>query len=127
MIEALERINFLDYLNYSFLKNSYLYFETPDTSTDKKENRSKYFSITHFLSYDYPINYQHNSRGFRDSEWPNDLDNIIWCVGDSFTKGLGAPVEHTWPSILQNKTNKRCLNVSINGASNPLLRIVTMR
>lgn len=113
----------MDYLNYYFLKNSYLYFETPDTLLETKIKRSnKRFSINHFLSYDYPINYQHNSRGFRDTEWPNDLSNVIWCVGDSFTKGLGAPIEHTWPSILQNKSNKRCLNISINGASNQLLK-----
>ena len=32
--------------------------------------------------------------------------------------GLGSPVEHTWVNILQQKTGIRCINVSMDGASN---------
>lgn len=72
----------------------------------------------HFNSYPYTVEYNYNSRGFRDSEWPDDISNAIWCFGDSFTVGLGSPLEHTWVNILQNKTNIRCINVSMDGASN---------
>ena len=75
----------------------------------------------HFKSYPYPIEYRYNSRGFRDEEWPedtNELQNAIWCVGDSFTVGIGSPLEHTWPSILQEQTKRRTVNVSMDGASN---------
>jgi hypothetical protein len=75
----------------------------------------------HFMSYPYQIHYQYNSRGFRDSEWPDNVDelqNAIWCVGDSFTVGLGSPREHTWTHILEQKIGKRTINVSLNGASN---------
>jgi hypothetical protein len=75
----------------------------------------------HFQSYQHPIEYRYNSRGFRDAEWPNDIDQLkhaVWCVGDSFTVGLGSPLSHTWVNILQHRLNKRCINVSMDGASN---------
>jgi hypothetical protein len=72
----------------------------------------------HFKSYPYAVEYLYNSRGFRDREWPDDLSNCVWCFGDSFTVGLGSPVTHTWPSLLEDKLNQRCINVSLNGASN---------
>lgn len=76
---------------------------------------------THFNSYPYKINYHYNSRGFRDQEWPTDLTDLkssIWCIGDSFTSGLGSPIEHIWPAILSQKTNIRTINISLDGASN---------
>jgi hypothetical protein len=75
----------------------------------------------HFESYPHDITYRYNSRGFRDAEWPNNIEELqsaIWCVGDSFTVGLGSPLEHTWPWILQQITQRRTINVSMDGASN---------
>jgi hypothetical protein len=75
----------------------------------------------HFKSYPHDIEYQYNSRGFRDTEWPTDLtelQNAIWCFGDSFTVGIGSPLTHTWVNILQSRTGQRCINVSLDGASN---------
>lgn len=76
------------------------------------------FDIDHFINYPYKIHYQFNQRGFRDEEWPNDLNDVIWCIGDSFTVGIGNPIEHTWPNILQTKTLKKTINVGMEGASN---------
>lgn len=75
----------------------------------------------HFITYPYPVNYIYNSRGFRDVEWPDSFDNTIWCIGDSFTTGIGSPVAHTWPFILQHTTGKRCINLGIEGAANKLI------
>jgi hypothetical protein len=73
----------------------------------------------HFENYPYKVEYKFNDRGFRDEPWPStDLNNCIWCVGDSFTMGLGSAKEHIWPYVLQEKTNIRTINVSLNGASN---------
>jgi len=72
----------------------------------------------HFRSYPHTVEYHYNSRGFRDDEWPEELDQAIWCVGDSFTVGVGSPRSHTWPWILQQRTGRRCINVSMDGASN---------
>jgi len=75
----------------------------------------------HFKSYPHDITYNYNSRGFRDREWPNDIEELqeaTWCVGDSFTVGIGSPLEHTWPWILQQSAQRRIINVSMDGASN---------
>lgn len=75
----------------------------------------------HFLSYPHNITYNYNSRGFRDQEWPDSIQELreaVWCIGDSFTVGLGSPVEHTWPRRLSKLTNRRTINVSMDGASN---------
>ena len=75
----------------------------------------------HFEQYPYDVQYHFNSRGYRDQEWPeseSELQSAIWCVGDSFTVGLGSAVEHTWPRLLQQQTGRRCINVSLDGASN---------
>jgi hypothetical protein len=75
----------------------------------------------HFKSYPHNITYNYNSRGFRDAEWPNDLEELqsaIWCVGDSFTVGIGSPLEHTWVYQLGKQSNRRTINVSMDGASN---------
>jgi hypothetical protein len=76
---------------------------------------------THFEQYPHTVTYQYNSRGFRDQEWPHSVEELktaIWCVGDSFTLGLGSPLEHTWPWLLQQQTGLRTINISLDGASN---------
>jgi len=75
----------------------------------------------HFRNYPHHVEYVHNSRGFRDNEWPesaDELKNAIWCVGDSFTVGLGSPRQFTWPQVLAAVTGRRCINISMDGASN---------
>jgi hypothetical protein len=79
------------------------------------------FDKKHFKSYPHLIEYKYNSRGFRDTEWPDTIDELkqaVWCVGDSFTVGLGSPVEHTWPYQVGKKLEQRTINVSMDGASN---------
>lgn len=74
-----------------------------------------------FETFPHVVQYSYNSRGFRDSEWPateHELRSAIWCIGDSFTAGLGSPLAHSWVNILQQNTNQRCINVSLDGASN---------
>jgi hypothetical protein len=76
---------------------------------------------TYFHQYPHEISYNYNQRGFRDQEWPEnvaDLQNAIWCVGDSFTAGIGQPLEHTWPYVLSQNLARRTINVSMDGASN---------
>ena len=85
--------------------------DDPNQCLDKK----------HFESYPHDVTYHYNSRGFRDAEWPSlssELAAAVWCVGDSFTVGLGSPLAHTWPNILQQQSQCRTINVSMDGASN---------
>ena len=79
--------------------------------------------LAHLRSYSKKISYRYNSRGFRDHEWPDDLSNVVWCVGDSFTVGIGQPFEETWPQILQKKTKKRCINLGEDGCSNDTMTL----
>jgi hypothetical protein len=75
----------------------------------------------HYLNFPYPITYQFNNRGFRDADWPltpAELQDAIWCFGDSFTVGVGSMYEHIWPQVLQKNTGRRTINVSMDGASN---------
>jgi hypothetical protein len=77
--------------------------------------------IDRFLSFPYKVEYKFNSRGFRDSEWPESLQELqdaVWCVGDSFTVGIGSPFDHTWTQILARRSKKRTINISMDGASN---------
>lgn len=74
--------------------------------------------IVRFRGYPHRFDYQYNSRGFRDREWPDDLQTAVWCIGDSFTVGLGAPIEHSWPRQLEAVTGLTTINVSMDGASN---------
>ena len=72
-----------------------------------------------FLTYPYKFTYKYNSRGFRDYDWPTEsLEDVIWCIGDSFTQGLGCPLEHTWPKLLEKETGKKTIIVAMDGASN---------
>lgn len=81
------------------------------------------YDLAHFKSYPKNISYMYNSRGFRDHEWPEDLSDVVWCVGDSFTVGIGQPFEETWPQVLQKKLGKRCLNLGEDGCSNDTMAL----
>ena len=72
----------------------------------------------YFLNYPYAVIYQFNSRGFRDREWPINAQSAIWCVGDSFTVGLGSPVNHIWARQVELTCKQPTINVSLDGASN---------
>ena len=77
----------------------------------------------HFLNYKKPINYKFNKYGYRDHEWPKALEDVIWCVGDSATMGVGQPFEESWPQILQKKTGKTCINLGEAGCSNDTISL----
>jgi len=72
----------------------------------------------HFSGYPHAIEYRYNDRGFRDQAWPDDLKNAIWCIGDSFTVGIGQPFDHIWPQMLAKQSQTRTVNISMDGASN---------
>ena len=93
------------------LANKCLEFYSPDTPADC-------CSHIHFKNYPHDVNYKFNSRGFRDQEWPDDLENAIWCLGDSATVGIGAPIEHTWPSQLSKITGIPTINLGIKAIDN---------
>lgn len=96
-----------------YYEDEYLGMDSPDKCPDKK----------HFFGYKKTVSYKYNSKGFRDEEWPDDLSDVLWCVGDSFTVGMGQPYEEIWPRLLERKTGKRCLNIGVSGTSNDSIAI----
>jgi len=65
-----------------------------------------------------PIEYIFNSRGFRDREWPSDLSNVVWFVGGSELLGTGVAYQHAPPRVVESLTQRRCIDISIQRASN---------
>ena len=87
------------------------------------DSLAKCLDKQHFRNFTqhHDVNYVYNSRGFRDDEWPTtikELKKCIWCFGDSFTVGLGSALSNTWVNILQQQSGIRCINISMDGASN---------
>jgi hypothetical protein len=75
----------------------------------------------HFKNFKHPITYNYNSRGFRCEEWPESIDELksaVWCLGDSFTVGIGSPYNHTWHKVLRDRSGRLTINISMDGASN---------
>lgn len=85
-----------------------------------KQSNANQKRIDQFLNFPNSVVYEFNSRGFRDHEWPNNeqLKDAVWCIGDSFTLGIGSPFDHIWPQVLQRRSNRRTINVAMDGASN---------
>ena len=78
--------------------------DVPYTGMDSPSNA---IDKVHFSSFPYKVAYSYNSRGFRDAEWPKTIEELkdaIWCIGDSFTAGVGSPYEHMWTQLLQKRT-----------------------
>ena len=99
----------------SFVLPSYCNTVAGYTGMDSPE---QCFDPVHFAAYPKPILYQYNSRGYRDREWPPAPQHAVWCFGDSFTVGLGSAYSHTWCQQLEQVSNIRTVNISMNGASN---------
>lgn len=81
-------------------------------SRGKPRNMDGIDKLQHWHAYPHTISYVYNSRGFRDSEWPEQLHTVPVVFGDSFISGLGSPVEHRISNMLG------AVNYSMDGASN---------
>ncbi len=79
--------------------------------------------------FNYP--FKHNADGLRDKTRAVEKDSNeyrIICLGNSYTEGIGAPQDSTWPALLENylkneTKNKVCvLNAGVTSAD-PFLSI----
>jgi hypothetical protein len=95
----------------------------PESKDSGMDTLEECLDKDHYLSHTKDISYRYNSRGFRDHEWPEDLSNVVWCVGDSFTVGTGQPFEESWPQVLEKKIGKRCINLGEDGCANDTLAL----
>jgi hypothetical protein len=72
------------------------------------------------------IQYQTNSKGYRDIEWlEEDLNNSIWCLGHSDVFGVGVELSATWPTVLEQLSGFKTVNLGVVGGSwDTIARIV---
>jgi len=81
--------------------------------THKRNEKNNY----NRKEFDYE--YRCNSEGLRDNEHtvekPDSTYRII-CLGNSYTEGVGAPQDSTWPALLQNKINTITDNITVFNA-----------
>ena len=61
------------------------------------------------------ITYKYNSQGFRDDEFDQQPAGI--ALGCSYTHGTGIPIEHAWPTQLQNLLGQKVWNLGVGGAA----------
>ena len=61
------------------------------------------------------VTYKYNRCGFRSEEFDNRSAGI--ALGCSFTKGVGIPVEHSWPSQLSLLLKHDIWNLGVGGGS----------
>jgi hypothetical protein len=74
-----------------------------------------------FEAYPKKIMYEFNSRGLRDAEWPNSIDELkdsFFCVGDSNVVGVGLAYEDMFVQVLSNLCDKRMINCGVVNAKN---------
>ena len=90
----------------------------PNTSKTAQWQVPLYDGMSMYPDESETIHYKLNSLGYRDQEWTdNELTNSIWCVGPSDVVGVGVKNEDTWCRQLEKITNKKTVNLGINGAS----------
>ena len=74
---TLDSIKAIPFINQTV---DYLGCDNPDSPGLKQIYNN---DLTDYFNYPYKVNYKFNSRGFRDNEWPNNLNDRVWCIGDS--------------------------------------------
>ena len=75
----------------------------------------------------FECNILNGAKLYKDSnvliQWQTEYNDIeiknsnIFCIGDSFTFGVGVDQQDTWPSLLSSKTNTSNTNIGSSGLS----------
>lgn len=90
---------------YGVTRSSWLYTYTPNSEFDIDNNEFKF-------------HYKTNSLGIRERETPysDTAVNKILCLGDSYTEGLGAPYDSSYPRLLGLILNRQGFNNEVYDA-----------
>jgi len=87
---------------------------------DAPKDVLKHFNIGDDYSFDElcRFEYHFNNYGFRSNEdfHLDNEPNEAWCFGCSHTEGLGLPLQHTWPYLLQKETSMKVKNFGVSGS-----------
>jgi len=107
--------------------NCKVYFKALDTQESwvKNSNDPLYqdlFTRNGWTS-DESIIYEHNSHGFRDSEFDNQKSAL--ALGCSFTEGIGLCADQVWPKMLEQQLGMKVWNLGVGSSSaNTVFRLV---
>ncbi len=107
-------------VNYLSKYTSYGSFRDDRDSMGRSNAYHKLINLTGIVweteEFSYPL-HSINSLGLFDSE--KDIKAKIIILGDSFTQGLGAPPDSSFPFILEKLIKQPILNAGLSG-SNPI-------
>ena len=76
------------------------------------------FSKEAYKRYPHSVSYNFNELGYRERPINEYSQNAVIVIGDSFTVGLGLPVNLTYTAQLESLIGHQVLNFGLNGASN---------
>lgn len=103
--------NFLGYI-YLFHCRDYIVYDHDRGRYDDELFYTLKPGDFNYSNMEFSTGYHVNSMGFRDDENSLDLPEIIF-LGDSYTMGWGVNQEENYVSLLENKVNKKTLNLGI--------------
>ncbi len=108
--------------NYYFIKGANIKYTSKSQNIPKSQNAEfKHTKAT-------------NKEGFTDKEWRKDKKDghyRILCIGDSFTEGIGAEFDSSYPILLNSKLNKKFKNIEVlnagRGGSDPFFDFTLLK
>jgi hypothetical protein len=133
-MEAILRYCFKTYKTHYEKGSSNDKFYSPYSVLNDNKHLAYYpFSVVPSLQHEFNYKYKANSLGFFGIE-ADSVDyerKRILTLGDSFTHGIGAPIDSTWPISLEYHLNLHCDNYQIINAglqgSDPIYQIAFLK
>lgn len=75
-------------------------------------------NVTQTENYgNHQVDYCYNQHGYRTHEFSEVLPGHILVSGCSLTEGVGLPVEHTWPYLLEQELKQKVVNLAVGGSN----------
>jgi hypothetical protein len=113
-------------INTSYNEDNNLFylsgFKKNEQCIDESDNSDNVYARQVYSSFkdkrkEFTYNIKTNRDGLRDVdhsvEKPENQYRII-CIGDSFTEGIGASIDSTWPALLEHELSKITTKKKVN-------------
>lgn len=106
-------LDIIDYLGKDNLKNKFFNKQIPATDFIPARPNTEQFKWAGDTT-----EYRYNALGYRSNiEYTTNVDQVILCLGDSDSFGIGINNDNIWPTLIQQETNTTVYNLSVLGAS----------
>jgi lysophospholipase L1-like esterase len=99
--------NFNQYKSYfdNKCEEGFIYTRKPNSKIEYKQNEFIFTRET-------------NNLGLTQKKFPDTTNKVFTIIlGDSFTEGVGAPSDSTWPNLLEGMNNKKCPLATYNAGT----------